>query len=344
MKKLAFVVVQLCGLLFISRACAQTEPFYKGKTIKIIVGIPAGGIVDSWARLIAQHMGKHIAGNPDFIVQNMPGGGSMVAANHLYNIAKPDGLTLGMISTALYFDQVAGKKEVQFDWAKFQWIGSPVRNHEILVMRANTPFKSFEDVRKAAEPPRCGATGTGTTSHYFPRFVEEALGVKFHMVTGYPGTRDIEVATERGEIHCYAATKEVLTRDPSRAWVKDGVIRVLVQGGAKRDASMPDAPTIYELMEQYKTPNEVKRVAPALLSPGASGRPMIAPPALPAERVKLLRDAYQKTLGDPDFLDAAKKREWEVERISGEELEAIARKAVSQPPETVERLKKIMGE
>ena len=346
MKKFVLLLIASlgCSLSFVCGAEAQTEPFYQGKTIRIVVGFPTGGIVDAWARLLAMHIGKHLPGKPDVIVQNMGGAGSMIAANHLYNLAKPDGLTLGMISTALYFDQLAGKKEVQFDWAKFQWIGSPVRNYEIFAVRSDTLFKSVEDIRKAAQPPKCGSTGTGTTSYYFPKFLEEALGIKFHMVAGYPGTRDIEVAMERGEVHCYGQTKEILTRDPSKGWLKRGFIRVLVQGGSSRDAGMAEVPTIYELMEKYRTPEEFKRVAPVLLSPGASGRPMIAPPALPAERVKHLRDAYQKTLGDPDFLDAAKKRGWEVERITGEELEAIARKAVSQPPDTVERLKKIMGE
>lgn len=333
-----------CVFSFVSVIQAQTEPFYQGKPVRIVVGFPTGGIVDAWARLLAMHIGKHLVGKPDVVVQNMGGAGSMIAANHLYNIAKADGLTLGMISTALYFDQLRGKKEVQFDWAKFQWIGSPVRNYEIFAIRSETPFKSVEDLRRAAQPPKCGSTGTGTTSYYFPRFLEEALGLKLHLVTGYPGTRDIEVAMERGEVHCYGQTKEILTRDPSKGWWKKGILRVLLQGGSSRDASMAEVPTVYELMERHGTPDEIKRVAPVLLSPGASGRPMIAPPGLPAERVKQLRDAYQKTLGDPAFLDAAKKRGWEVERITGEELEAIAKKAVNQPPETVERLKKIMGE
>jgi len=332
------------SLLFARALHAQGEPFYKGKTIRIVTGFGAGDVDDQWPRLIGPIMTKYIPGNPSVIVQNMAGAGSMVAANYVYGVAKPDGLTLGWISPGLYIDQLLGKKEVQFDWAKFQWIGSPVRNYEIFAVRSDTLFKSVEDIRKAAQPPKCGSTGTGTTSYYFPKFLEEALGIKFHMVAGYPGTRDIEVAMERGEVHCYGQTKEILTRDPSKGWLKRGFIRVLVQGGSSRDAGMAEVPTIYELMEKYRTPEEIKRVAPVLLSPGASGRPMIAPPALPAERVKHLRDAYQKTLGDPDFLDAAKKRGWEVERITGEELEAIARKAVSQPPDTVERLKKIMGE
>ena len=157
-------------------------------------------------------MGKYIPGNPDLIVQNVPGGGSMIAANQLYNIAKPDGLTLGMVSTGLYFDQLMGRKEVQFDWGRFGWIGSPVRNFEVLTMRADTPYRTIEDIQKASQPPRCGTTGTGATGHYFPKFIEESLGAKIQIVLGYPGNRDVEVAIERGEVHCYRSQRGLPAR------------------------------------------------------------------------------------------------------------------------------------
>lgn len=325
-----------------SRANGQSD-FFKGKQIKIVVGFTAGGIIDLWARLYTQHLGKFIPGNPELIVQNVAGGGSMIAANQLYNIAKPDGLTLAMISSGLYFDQLMGVKEVQFDWAKFGWIGSPVRNFEVLTMRADTPYRSVEDVQKAAQPPRCGTTGAGATGHYFPKFLEEAVGAKFQIVLGYPGNRDVEVAIERGEVHCYAITKEAFLREPGRSWLKKGFVRVLVQGGQKRDPLFPELPTIYELMDKYKTPDSIKRFAVVLLSPGAIGRPIIAPPNTAADRLKVLRDAYARMTSDADFLAEAKKRDWEVEYISGQDLEAMAKKAIVQSPETVERLKKLLG-
>jgi tripartite-type tricarboxylate transporter receptor subunit TctC len=343
MQKFIAFVASVVLLAVTSTAHGQTEPFFKGKTIKIVVGFTAGGIIDLWARLFTQYLGKYIAGNPDLVVQNVPGGGSMIAANQLYNIAKPDGLTLAMISSGLYFDQLMGLKEVQFDWAKFGWIGSPVRNFEVLTMRADTPYRSIEDVQKATQPPRCGTTGTGATGHYFPRFLEEALGAKFHLVLGYPGNRDVEVAIERGEVHCYAITKEAFLREPGRTWLKKGFVRALVQGGQKRDPIFGDVPTIYELMDKHKTPDPIKRFATVLLSPGALGRPLITPPNMPADRLKLLRDASAKMISDPEFLADAKKRDWEVEYITGQDLEAMAKKAVAQTPDTVERLKAILG-
>jgi tripartite-type tricarboxylate transporter receptor subunit TctC len=345
MLRLCFIV--LLVLLFNMsqpwRVEAQSEPFFKGKQITILVGFTAGGIIDLWARLFTQHLGKYIPGQPSLIVQNVPGGGSMIAANQLYNIAKPDGLTVAMISSGLYFDQLIGVKEVKFDWSKFGWIGSPVRNFEVLTMRADTPYKSIEDIQKAAQPPRCGTTGTGATGHYFPKFLEEALGAKIQIVLGYPGNRDVEIAIERGEVQCYAITKEAFLREPGRSWLKTGFVRVLVQGGQKRDALFTDTPTIYELMDKHKTPEALKNFATVLLSPGAIGRPLITPPNIPAERLQTLRSAYAKMVNDPDFLAEAKKRDWEVEYISGQELEATAKAVVMQSPETIERLKKILG-
>lgn len=343
MPKLVILIAAFFFLALNQTAHGQTEPFFKGKSMRIIVGFTAGGIVDLWARLFALHLPKFIPGNPDIVVQNVPGGGSMIAANQLYNVAKPDGLTLGMLSTGLYFDQLMGRKEVQFDWGKFGWIGSPVRNFEVLAMRADAPYKSIEDIQKAAQPPRCGTTGTGATGHYFPRFLEEAFGAKFHLVLGYPGNRDVEVAIERGEVHCYAITKEAFLREPGRGWLKNGFIRALVQGGQERDPMFADVPTVYELMDKNKTAEPIRRFATVLLSPGALGRPLLAPPGLPADRLKLLREAYARMVKDPQFLADAKKREWEVEYIRGEDLEAMAKKSVVQPPDTVERLKAILG-
>lgn len=343
MRTLSVVIATLFLALLSAPAHAQNDPYFKGKSVRIVVGFTAGGIVDLWARLFTQHLPKFIPGSPDMVVQNVPGGGSMIAANQLYNVAKPDGLTLGMVSTGLYFDQLTGRKEVQFDWAKFGWIGSPVRNFEVLAMRSDAPYKSIEDIQKSAQPPRCGTTGSGATGHYFPRFLEQAFGANFHLVLGYPGNRDVELAIERGEVHCYAITKEAFLRDPGRGWLKNNFISALVQGGRQRDPLFAGVPTVWELMKKHNTAEPIQRFATVLLSPGELGRPLLAPPGMPAERLATLRDAYAKMIKDPQFLADAKKREWEVEYISGQDLEATARKAMTQPPDTIERLKMILA-
>jgi tripartite-type tricarboxylate transporter receptor subunit TctC len=338
------VIVLMMLVVWAPYARAQA-PFYQGKTIKIIVGSSTGGGYDQWARLLARHLGKHIPGNPETIVQNMPGAGSVVAANYVYNQAKPDGLTLGAILPAIYFDQLVGRPEVQFAWAKFTWIGSPEQNNALHYMRADTPYQTVEDIRKAKEPPRCGSSGTGTTGHYIPKLLEETLGLKHRIVGGYKGGSEIDLAVERGEVHCWSPLiATFFGREPYVTWYKKGFVRVLIQMGRKRDPRLADVPTIYELMDQYKTPEAGKRVARVVLTAAGLGRPIVAPPGLGADRVKLLREAYAKTLGDPDLTAEAKKRRWEIAPISGEDLEELAKDVITQPKEVIERMKWVMGE
>ena len=326
-----------------ARVFAQAN-FYQGKTLRIVVGSSTGGGYDLWARLLAQHFGKHLPGNPSVIVQNMPGAGSLVAANHIYNVAKPDGLTLGAILPALYFDQLVGRKEVQFDWAKFTWIGTPEQNVALHYMRADTPYKTIEDIRTAKEPPRCGSSGTGTTGHYIPRLLEETLGLKHTIVGGYQGGSEIDLAVEKGEVVCWSPLiATFFGREPYIRWYKTGFVRVLIQMGKKRDSRLESVPTIYELMEQYKTPEAGKRLANVVLTAATLGRPIVAPPGLTAERTKILRQAYVDTLKDPDLLAEVKKRRWELDPVSGEELAELAKDVITQPKNVVDRMNWVLG-
>ena len=342
MKKLIFALLWL--LVGVHTAFAQA-PFYKGKTITIVVGYLAGDGYDIWARLLASHMGTHIPGNPNIVVQNMPGAGSMIAANYIYGVAKPDGLTLGSIGPSLYLDQLVGKKEVRFDWAKFGWIGSTETTPWLLYMRTDTPYKSIEDVRNATQPPKCSATSTGTSGHFIPKLLEEALGAKFALVLGYKGGAEQDLALERGEVVCRSLSiPTFFAREPFHTWRKKNLVRILVQTGRKRDPRAADVPTIHELMDQYKTPASVRSVVTTVLASGDLGRPFIAPPGIPAERLKTLRDAFQKTMSDPAFLAGVEMRKLEADPNPGATLEAIAKEAVAQPRDIVERLKKILGE
>jgi len=341
---LTFLTLHLLIPLTLNPAQAQA-PFYQGKTLRIIVGYLAGDTHDQLARTYAHRMGKHIPGNPDIIVQNMPGAGSIIAANYVYGVAKPDGLILGSISPALYLEQLTGRKEVQFDWPKFTWIGSPEYNGTLLFMRADTPYKSLEDIRKAAEPPKCSATGAGTSGHYVPRLIEETLGLRFRLVTGYPGGGEQDLALERGEVQCRAITiAAFFGREPFLTWHKSGFVRILIQTSRKRNPKIPDVPTIYEFMDKEKTAEASRRLATAIL--GASGFgswPIVSSPGIPAERMKILREAYGRTLRDPDFLDEARKRGWEIKPTSGEELEVLAKEVTAQPSEVIERMKRVLG-
>lgn len=342
-KATVLLILPLFGFFLVDGARAQVESVYKGKTLRVIVGFSPGGAYDTWARMFTKYLGKYIPGNPNLIVQNMAGAGSIAAANYLMNIAKPDGLTIAAISSALYFDQLIGRKEVSFDWSKFTWIGTPERTSEMLFVRADSPFKSIEDLRKTADPPKCGASGIGSTDYYFPKLLEDATGAKFTVVTGYQGAADIDLAVEKGEMQCRAGTmSSFFGREPGRTWSKTGFVRVLVQGGKKRDPRAADAPTIYELMDKYKTADAIRRLAVVLLSPGDFGRPFLAPPGLPPERMKALRDGFAKTMADSEFLAEVKKREWEANGLSAEELATLAKEVTVQPPEVIARMKKLL--
>jgi tripartite-type tricarboxylate transporter receptor subunit TctC len=322
---------------------ATTHDFFKGKTIRLVVGNSPGGSMDDWGRFVAPHLGRHIPGNPEVIVQNMAGAGTIIAANHIYNVAKPDGLSIGLVNPAIYVDQLLGAKEVKFDWQKFSFIGSPEKLDYVLFMRADLPYKTLDDLRKAKEPPRCAALAISTPSYQFPKLLEEGLGVKLHMVLGYGGGGEMNLAIEKGEVQCRAGTvSSYVDREPTRGWAKNGFVRALAQSGAKRYPKLPDVPTIYELMENYKTPDAIKRLAKVVLASLDLGRPFIAPPGVAADRIKVLRDGFMKAMNDPALVAEAQKRKWDLDPLNGAELEATAKEIMVQPPEVLERMKKLM--
>ncbi len=340
-----FYLVVVCAVIFLGSRLEAQSDFYQGKQLKIVVGASAGAASDLYARVVAQHLPKQILGKPEVIVQNMPGGGSMTAANYVYSVAKPDGLTLGAVTSPIYFAQLLGRKEVQFDWAKFTWIGTPEENDELFFIKSDLPYKTLFDLRRATDPPRCGASGVGSTGYYIPKLLEEVFGLKLGMVTGYPGAADVDLAVEKNEVQCRGTTiSAFFGREPGKSWAKNGYVRFLVQTGDKRNHRLRDTPTIWELMEQEKAAEAKKRLARVVLGPGAFGRPILATPAIPAERVKILRDAYSKMLKDPEFVAEANKRQWELNPVSGEKLEALAKEVIHQSPDIVERMKKVLGE
>jgi tripartite-type tricarboxylate transporter receptor subunit TctC len=343
--KLFGFIAALAILLPGTNSFGQAD-FYKGKTITVYIGTTPGALYDQWGRILANHMSKHIPGRPDILVQNMPGAGHMIAANYVYKTTKPDGLSLiGSIVPTLYFDQLVGRKEAQYDWSKFGWIGSPVQGESQMYMRADTPYKTMEDVRNAKEPPRCGAQGTSDSAYYLPKLFEEVIGTKFNLVQGYPGGPEIDLAVERGEIHCRAFTIEAfLSREPYHTWRKKGFVRNIVQTGKKRDSKLPETETIWELMDRYKTSEGSRRLATVMLASGALGRPMLATPGVPPERVKMLRDAFKRTMEDKEFLNELDKRKFDLDPVPGEELEKIVKDVMNQPPEIIERMKKLLGQ
>ena len=320
MKKIANVVFSVFAVLvFLASAEVKAQEYYQGQSIKIVVGFTSGGFYDRWSRLLARYVPKYIPGNPEMVVQNMPGAGGLIAANHVYSVAKPDGLTLGMMSYGIYLDQLVGRKEVQYDVRKFNWIGSPEKSDVLLYMAG--------------------------TDYILARMLEDTLGLKIETVLGYPGGSEIDLAVEKGEVKCRGMTAApFFGREPFTTWRKNNFVRVLLYGGEKRDERIPDTPTIYEIFDKEKTPEESRRVADVILRGGDFGRPWVAPPGTPKERVKILRDAHAKAMADPALLEEARKGKMEVEPLGGEELQKLEEKIMNQPPAVIARVKKVLGQ
>jgi tripartite-type tricarboxylate transporter receptor subunit TctC len=337
-------ILILLLLLAAAPALQAQTPFYQGKTITIIVSTKAGDVYDLYPRLVAEHLPKHIPGNPNIIIQNVPGAAGLIGTNQIYNIAKPDGLTFGATYPALYFEQLVKRPEVKFDWTKFIWIGSTVSSNSLMYMRADTPYKTIEDVRTATTPPKCGATGVTSSAYYMPKLLEDAIGTKFEVVSGYVAGQDIDLAVERGEVQCRAFTiNAYFAREPFITWRKKNFVRVLYQTGSKRDARLKDVPLFNELMDKYKTADNVRNLAKVILAADEFGRPLVFPPGVPADRVKIIRDAFNKAINDPALLAEAEKRRLEIDPARGEELDSLAKEVMTAPPEVVEKVKKLIG-
>jgi tripartite-type tricarboxylate transporter receptor subunit TctC len=337
------ICLLLWFVVWVSGAAAQT-PFYQGKTITIIVSTKAGDVYDLYPRLVAEFMPKHIPGSPNIIIQNVAGAAGLIGTNQLYNTAKPDGLTFGATYPALYFEQLAKRPEVKFDWTKFIWIGSTVSSNSLMYMRADTPYKTIEDVRTASTPPKCGATGVTSSAYYMPKLLEDAIGTKFDIVPGYVAGQDIDLAVERGEVMCRAFTVNAFfAREPFITWRKKNFVRVLYQTGTKPDRRIQDVPLFNSLMDKYKTPENVRRLTKVVVAADEFGRPLVFPPGVPADRVKIIRDAFNKTIHDPALLAEAEKRRLDIDPATGEELDALAKEVMTAPPDVVEKVKKLIG-
>jgi len=337
------ILTTLALILWSSAVLAQT-PYYAGKTITLVAGTKAGDVYDLYARHFAQYMPKYIPGNPNIIVQNMAGASSMIAANFVYNVAKPDGLTIGAIFPALYFDQVVERSEVKYDWSKFVWLGSPVTSNHLLYMRADSRFKTIHDVIKASPAPKCGATGTSSTAYYVPKLLDEVIGTNFEIVLGYQSGQDIDLAVERNEVICRAFTLTAFfAREPFTTWRKKKFVNVLVQTGRKRDKRIPDVPTIYELMDQYKSSPADRSLATLVLAAGDFGRPYVMPPNTPPQQVKIIRDAFEKVLKDEEAIAEAAKKKLEIDPSSSDELTKLAKEVTSQSPDVIAKMKQLLA-
>jgi tripartite-type tricarboxylate transporter receptor subunit TctC len=248
-----------------------------------------------------------------------------------------------MPNYGVYLDQLAGRKEVRFDITKGYFIGSPEKSDIILYARADAPFKTVQDMRKLAEPAKCGATGTAGADYLIARVLEDTLGVKINTVTGYAGGSEIDIAVEKGEVQCRGMTiAPHFGREPFNSWHKKGFDQHILQTSEKRDSRVAEVPTIYEIFEKENAADESRRVADVILRGGDFGRPMIAAPGTPADQVNILREAYVKSMNNPELLAEAKKARMDVEMVTGEQLQALAKRVLIQSPAVLKRVRKIL--
>jgi tripartite-type tricarboxylate transporter receptor subunit TctC len=303
---------------------------YAGKTVTIIVGYKAGGGYDATARVLARHLPKHIPGKPTIIVQNMPGANSMIAANHVYSVAKPDGLTIGTFNRNLPIAQLTKVEGVKFDMRKFVWIGSAASESTILAIRSDLPYKNYEELKKANKPVVIGATGPGANTYDFPLLLKDLLGLNLKIVTGYSSSADIMLAIER---------KEVDGRAGSYTSIRPFIDRKLVQPIVRARAIEKGIEQLP--VDENLAPNARAKAIMALRSaPEVIGRPYVMPPGTPEATAKIMREAFIKVLNDKDLVAEATKAKMDLEFVGGDEAQKVIKEMLEQPKDVVDEFSK----
>jgi tripartite-type tricarboxylate transporter receptor subunit TctC len=294
--------------------------FYRGKRINFVIGYGTGGGYDIYARLFARFIGEHIPGNPTVVPQNMPGAGSRRAANWLYAVAPKDGTAIACVGQATPTDQALGQPGIQFDARKFNWIGNLVVVNNIMFVSAASGVATIDDAKK--KTLSIGATGASSPSVLYPQVSNNLLGTKFKIVPGYSGGGDINLAVERRELDGRGSDSWASMKSTHADWLRDRKINILFQVGPRREPDLPDVPLWSELGE-----GEGQRQVLEILSGDvAVGRPILTAPGVPADRVRALRKAFDETLADPQFIEAAKQANIYINPMGGEELQAMVEK------------------
>ena len=330
---MAAAAFALCGL---SRtATAQSvEEFYKGKTVTIMIGYGPGGTDDVWARLLARYMGEHIPGKPTIVASNVPGAGSLLLTNQVYNTQPKDGTVIGLINRGVPFEPLLGGVGTRFDPMKFNYIGSPDRDTPACAVRMDAPVQTMQEL--LTKEYIVGATGSGSDSQLYPEVLANMLGVKMKIVQGYPGSRDILLAMERGEVQGGCVSYDTIVRD---IMYREKRSRLLFQAALKPDDRMPEVPMINDLA---KTP-EQKQALELFLQRTLVGRPFVMAPGVPAERVEAIRRAFLAALKDPAFAADARVAGVNIHYVSPAELMKIISDSYASPPAVVANVKKALG-
>jgi tripartite-type tricarboxylate transporter receptor subunit TctC len=307
--------------------------FYRGKTITIGVGFTAGGGYDLHARTLARHMGKHIPGNPNIVVKNVPGAAGLVLANQMYNTAPKDGTELATFDRAIPLEPLVAPDRARFDTLKFNWIGSTDNDVSTCFSWHTSSVKTMDDLYK--RELIVGGTGTGGNAHFYPKVLNEVLKTKFKIVPGYPGSAQVLLAMERGEVEGFCSMGFVTLEFTRPDWVRDKKVNQLVQLGITKNKNHLDVPLALDLAKAEADKQAIEFV----VSPNLFARPFMAPPGVSAERVQALRSAFNATFDDPEYLAEAEKRKMQVLLVKGEEIDAVLKRIYSMPQSVMDRIK-----
>jgi tripartite-type tricarboxylate transporter receptor subunit TctC len=340
MKRFTFSLsVGIIGLILVSGVALAAAPFFEGKTIRIIVGYSPGGGYDAYARVLSRHMGRHIPGNPAMIVENMAGAGSLISANTLYKVAKPDGLTIGHFNGGLCFNQVLGQPGIEFDARKFIFIGAAVKEDSVVVCTKASGITSLDKWIASKTPVKLGGTGPGVyTPDNVIRIIRAALGLPIQLVSGYKGTADIRLAAEGGELagSCWGWDAIKATW---RKGLESGEVLPVLQAVPK---PMPDIPNVPLAISLAKTDEARQLVEVGIHSNSIFARPFVLPPETPTDRVELLRKAFMETLKDKEFLAETEKAKLGIDAVTGDELEKTVAGAFKLDAALLARMKDIL--
>jgi tripartite-type tricarboxylate transporter receptor subunit TctC len=327
------------SLLIASFVSAASDEFFKGKVIRIVVGFSAGGGFDTYSRAMARHMGKYIPGNPAMVVENMTGAGSLIAANHVYRVAKPDGLTIGHFNGNQILNQLVGAPAIEFDARKMGWVGAPGYNHDLCLLNQKTEITSAEQWLASKTPLKLGGSAPGTPTDDGPKVLKEAIGLPMRLISGYKGTADIRVAVESGEVDGICGFSWASVRTTWRKAIEAGQVVIMLQNAAR---AHPDLPKVPLSISFAKTAESRQLIEAGVLQPSTMTYGYSLPPGMPKERIQILRRAFSETVKDPEFLSEAAKANLEVAPASGEEIEQLIQNMFKTDPLVVAKLKEIL--
>jgi tripartite-type tricarboxylate transporter receptor subunit TctC len=332
MKRYPVALLAVAALL-VAGSALQAQPVepFTNKNMQLLIGFGTGGGYDMWGRLVARHIGRNLAGKPTIVPQNMPGAGSFVATSHIYNAAPKDGTVFGIIARDAALGPLLGAPGARYDATKLSWLGTPAKETNVCIAYNTKKVKTAEDL--FTNELILGDTGPGTGTRQFPRALAQVLGMKFRNVSGFPSSADVFLALERGEVDGFCESLDsIKSRRPD--WIPQKKVAVLFQGGVEKNPELKDVPIIID----FAKTEEQKRIIEFLYSGQGIGRPFVAPPNMPPERLKTLRNAFAATMKDPDFVADVKNSKFELDPEDGDHLQSLIEKIYATPKAIVDKV------